>query len=70
MSRNQAEIFESKLLKIINNQNNVYDFVVEYVNEKSYGTFRIFSKRLKELNQKLFNENSITEEEYQKIVDK
>ena len=67
MSRNQAEIFESKLLKIINNQNNVYDFVVEYVNEKSYGTFRIFSKRLKELNQKLFNENSITEEEYQKI---
>lgn len=67
MSRNQAEIFESKLLKIINNQNNIYDFIVEYVNEKSYGTFRIFSKRLKELNQELFNENSISEEEYKKI---
>ncbi|MDD2888868.1 MAG: hypothetical protein PHY66_13810 [Aliarcobacter sp.] len=67
MAKNQAEIFESKLLKIINNQNNIYDFIVEYVNEKSYGTFRIFSKRLKELNQKLFNENSISEEEYKKI---
>lgn len=67
MARSQAEIFETKLLKIINNQNNIYDFVVEYVNEKSYGTFRIFSKRLKELNQKLFNENSISEEEYKKI---
>lgn len=67
MSRNQAEIFESKLSKIINNGNCVYDFIAEYVNEKSYGTFRIFSKRLKELNQKLFNENSISEEEYKKI---
>lgn len=67
MAKSQAEIFETKLLKIINNQNNIYDFIVEYVNEKSYGTFRIFSKRLKELNQKLFNENSISEEEYKKI---
>ena len=67
MAKSQAEIFETKLLKIINNQNNIYDFIVEYVNEKSYGTFRIFSKRLKELNQKPFNENSISEEEYKKI---
>lgn len=67
MSKNQAEVFENKLLKIIKNQNNIYDFIVEYVNEKSYGTFRTFSKRLKELNQKLFNENSISEEEYKKI---
>ncbi len=48
MSKNQAEVFENKLLKIIKNQNNIYDFIVEYVNEKSYGTFRTFSKRLKE----------------------
>ena len=67
MSKNQAEVFKNKLLKIIKNQNNIYDFIVEYVNEKSYGTFRTFSKRLKELNQKLFNENSISEEEYKKI---
>jgi hypothetical protein len=67
MSKTQAEIFENKLLKIIKNQNNIYDFIVEYLNEKSYGTFRIFSKRLKELNLKLFNENSISEEEYTKI---
>ena len=67
MSKNQAEIFENKLLKIIKNQNDIYDFVSEYINEKSYGTFRIFSKRLKELNQKLFNENSISEDEYKKI---
>lgn len=67
MSKNQAEVFENKLLKIMKNQNNIYDFIVEYVNEKSYGTFRTFSKRLKELNQELFNENSISEEEYKKI---
>jgi hypothetical protein len=67
MSRNQVEIFESKLSKIIKEQNNIYDFVLEYVNDKSYGTFRIFSKRLKELNVKLFNENSISEEEFKKI---
>jgi len=67
MHRNQAEVFESKLIKIINNQNNIYDFIVEYMNDKSYGTFRIFSKRLKELNLKLFNENSISEDEYNKI---
>ncbi|AXX90045.1 hypothetical protein CKA55_04085 [Arcobacter suis] len=67
MAKSQAEIFENKLLEIIKNQNNIYDFIVEYVNEKSYGTFRIFSKKLKELNQKLFNENSISEEEYIKI---
>lgn len=67
MSKSQADIFENKLLKIINNQSDIYDFIVEYINDKSYGTFRIFSKRLKELNQKLFSENSITEEEYKKI---
>ncbi len=67
MSKNQVEIFETKLLKIIKNQNNIYNFIFEYINEKSYGTFRIFSKRLKELNEKLFNENSISEEEYKKI---
>ena len=67
MSRSQAEIFENKLLEIINNGNNIYDFIVEYINDKSYGTFRIFSKKLKELNLKLFNENDITEEEYKKI---
>ena len=50
MSKNQVEIFESKLLQIINNQNNIYEFINDYINDKSYGTFRIFSKRLKELN--------------------
>ena len=48
MSKNQVEIFESKLLQIINNQNNIYEFINDYINDKSYGTFRIFSKRLKE----------------------
>ena len=67
MSKNQVEIFENKLSKIIKNQNNIYDFISEYINEKSYGTFRIFSKRLKELNQKLVSENSISQEEYKKI---
>ena len=67
MSKNQVEIFESKLLQIINNQNNIYEFINDYINDKSYGTFRIFSKRLKELNIKLFHDNSISEEEYKKI---
>ena len=48
MSKSQAEIFENNLLKMINNQNNIYDLITDYMNEKSYGTFRIFSKRLKE----------------------
>ena len=48
MSKSQAENFENNLLKLINNQNNIYDLISEYMNEKSYGTFRIFSKRLKE----------------------
>ena len=69
MSKNQAEIFETNLLKLINNQNNIYDLITEYMNEKSYGTFRIFSKRLKELNNRLFNEKSISEDEYKKISD-
>ena len=67
MSKSQAENFENNLLKLINNQNNIYDLISEYMNEKSYGTFRIFSKRLKELNKRLFNEKSISEEEYKKI---
>ena len=67
MSKSQAEIFENNLLKMINNQNNIYDLITDYMNEKSYGTFRIFSKRLKELNKRLFNEKSISEEEYKKI---
>ena len=67
MSKNQVEVFETKLLKIIKNQSDIYNFIFEYINEKSYGTFRIFSKRLKELNDKLFDENSISEEEYEKI---
>ena len=67
MSKNQVEIFESKLLQIINNQNNIYEFINDYINDKSYGTFRIFTKRLKELNIKLFHDNSISEEEYKKI---
>lgn len=65
--KKQTEIFETKITKIIKNKENIHDFIVEYINEKSYGTFRIFSKKLKELNQKLLNENSISEEEYKKI---
>lgn len=67
MSRSQAEIFESKLLTIIKNQNNIYEFIKEYINEKSYGTFRIFSKRLKELNKDLLNKNKISEDDFKKI---
>jgi hypothetical protein len=67
MSKSQADIFENKLLKIIKDKSNIYDFIVEYINDKSYGTFRIFSKRLKELNQKLYDEKFISEEDYQKI---
>jgi hypothetical protein len=37
MSKSQADIFENKLLKIINNQSDIYDFIVEYINDKSYG---------------------------------
>jgi len=65
--KNQSEIFESKLLQIIKNNNSVYDFIVDYTSQKSYGTFRIFSKKLKMLIEKLFNEKSITKEEFEKI---
>ena len=67
MSKSQAEILKNNLIKMINNQNNIYDLITDYMNEKSYGTFRIFSKRLKEWNKRLFNEKSISEEEYKKI---
>ena len=48
MSKSQAEILKNNLIKMINNQNNIYDLITDYMNVKSYGTFRIFSKRLKE----------------------
>lgn len=58
-----SDILEKKILNELNNGHTVGKFIVEYINDKSYASFRTFSKRLKQLVEKLHIEGHITKNE-------
>ncbi len=58
-----SDIFEKKVLFEVNNGNRVGQFIVDYINDKSYGSFRTFSKRLQEVTKRLADEGLITQSE-------
>lgn len=64
-----SDILSKKVLNELNNGNDITEFLIEYIKEKSYGSFRTFSKRLKEIVIKLLDEGFISQEEYKKIHD-
>jgi hypothetical protein len=51
---NSSDIMDKKILQELEKGNNVADFIVSYINEKTYKSFRTFSKRLKDTVNKLY----------------
>lgn len=58
-----SDIFQKKVLYELNNGHKVGKFIVEYINEKSYGSYRTFAKRLKEVVAKLSEDGHISASE-------
>jgi|GEM_PF-3364487 len=64
-----SEILEQKILIELNNGNDVCQYIINYIRPRTYGSFRTVSKRLKILVNKLYEENYITKEQYEKILE-
>lgn len=58
-----SDIFTKKVLFEINNGHKVGQFIADYISEKSYGSFRTFSKRLNEVTNKLLEDGHISASE-------
>lgn len=66
---NKLTNFEKKLFFTINNGHNGYKFIIDYINDKTYGSFRTVSKNIKETTKELLNRKLITKNEYDKIFE-
>lgn len=66
---NKLTNFEKKLFFNINNGHSAYAFIINYIENKTYGSFRTIAKNLKETTEKLLTQNLITKNEYDKIYE-
>lgn len=64
---NSSDIMDKKIFQELEKGNNVADFIVSYINEKTYKSFRTFSKRLKDTVNKLYEDKIIDEDDLKKI---
>lgn len=64
-----SDILDKKILFEIENGSNITDFIVKYINEKTYKSFRTFSKRLKNTIKQLFEDGIIDDKDLKKIED-
>ncbi|MEV9477979.1 hypothetical protein ACOTVS_10475 [Aliarcobacter butzleri] len=62
-----ADILNEKILAELENGGDITKFICEYINEKTYKSFRTFSKRLKEIIKELREYNFINNEDFEKI---
>lgn len=66
---NKLTNFEKKLFFNINNRHSAYEFIINYIEDKTYGSFRTISKNVKETTKKLLTQNLITKDENDKILE-
>lgn len=64
-----SEILEKKIMFTLNNGHDVCDFLVDYINTKSYGSFKTASKRLKTIVERLAQEGTLSNQQVKKIHD-
>lgn len=64
-----SEILDKKISHEIENGGNITEFIISYVNEKTYKSFRTFSKKLKEIVKILHEDGIIDEKDLKKIED-
>lgn len=62
-----ADILDKKIFTELGNGTNITEFICQYIDEKTYKSFRTFSKRLKGIVQKLYDDLIINEEDLKKI---
>lgn len=62
-----SEILDKKIFHEIENGGNITEFIISYVNDKTYKSFRTFSKKLKEIVKLLFEDGIIDEKDLKKI---
>lgn len=60
-----SEILKKKVNAEISKGNDVFEFLYNYVNEKSYGSFRTFSKVLKEIVEELKENGLLKDKQYE-----
>lgn len=64
-----SAILEKKVLFTLNNGHDVCEFLIDYINTKSYGSFKTAVKRLKSLVEELEKEGSLSKHQVKKIHD-
>ena len=62
-----SEILDKKIFHEIESGGNITEFIISYVNDKTYKSFRTFSKKLKEIVKLLFEDGIIDEKDLKKI---
>lgn len=66
---NRVSNFKNKVLFNMNNGHSGYEFIIDYIKSKTYGSFRTVSKIVKITTKILLDEKLITQEEYDKIFE-
>ena len=64
---NSSDIMNKKILQELEKGTDIAEFIVSYINEKTYKSFRTFSKRLKETIKQLYNDKIINDDDLKKI---
>lgn len=67
MTVSSSDILDKKVIAELSNGSNISNFLIEYVNDKSYGSFRTFSKKLKEIIEKLEEDGLLEPKDVKKI---
>lgn len=61
--------FEDRVLFTINNGHSGYEFIIAYIEDKTYGSFRTVSKNIKQTTEELLNRKLITKDQYNRIFE-
>lgn len=65
---NNLTVLEKKILFTLDDQNSVFEYMIKYIDQKIYGSYRTVSKNIKKAAAKFLEDKFITRDEYDKIL--
>ena len=66
---NNLTVLEKKILFTLDDQNSVFEYMIKYIDQKTYGSYRTVSKNIKKAAAKFLEDKLITRDEYDKIFE-
>ena len=66
---NNLTVLEKKILFTLDDQNSVFEYMIKYIDQKTYGSYRTVSKNIKKAAAKFLEDKFITRDEYDKIFE-